>query len=161
MIQCWTEIEIPPHSVFWMKDILNPCALETPIVRVFRVDDTTDLEEFYAGAYEDGPTVFYTASRNLGNLRMDALTNGRAAIPRCSRFPAWQLAFGVHWLSYDADAILEDDLQFHPRSGAWGLTSHGRMQNAVQGVSFMRVGNIDTIQQCVPVVMSARNDWGL
>jgi len=168
MIQCWTEIEIPPHSVFWMKDILNPCALETPIVRVYRpsLDDVWDNEiGFYEGKAVNvfsAEALYYTGYVFPGNLANDALTNGRRPIPANSRFAAEQLASGIHWVGYGGAGV-DPTLYtwFHPRMDSWYLHANigdGDGQDLL-GVAFMRIGDPDAINRCIPVVMGSVNDW--
>lgn len=165
-ITCWTEQDLPPYSIFWMRDILNPCALKAPIVRVYRpTPDQVIEEDFYDGTLVrrwSSVYGYYVDATYVGNTRSDALTNGGSPIPAMSQFLGWQLHCGRFWLGYTTDDVPDPTIRrFGVRLSTGYLIPATPTEDTdiVRGVTFIRLGEPDTVQRCVPVIMEYQNDW--
>lgn len=141
IIPCWTNYDIPPWSVFFAFDILNPHVIYAP---VFIIEKTAwDLLPVTAFPAAD------SASWTEYNMRADALTNGPTPIPAHSQFAATSLLDGIHWMAYDEDSDPES-ITFHP-SGEWTVSDADIP--AANWPEFRRVGPANETLKCVPVIM--------
>lgn len=167
-LQCWCEEEIPPWSVAWIKEVMNPTALEPPIAVVARPTSNLEFaEEAAIGLLAktwDPYYLYYTTGLYVANLRPEAVTNGPITVPGKTLFQAKQLMFGAHWLRYDEVGANPEHDWFYPRTDTWRLASVvdasllGGDPFTIRGCVFRRIGRADTIQKCVPVVMLSQDD---
>lgn len=169
-ILCWCEEDIPPWSCFWIKEIMNPSALETPIAVVYRPTDAAEevaLNESIIVKTWDPNVLYYSSSLFVANLRADALTNGIIAVRAKNIFHALPLMVGFHWMAYDENLADPEHRWFYPRTDRWPLASKESptilidSENVVRGVQFLRIGNANESLHCVPVVMASQDgNWG-
>jgi len=173
-IKCWCEEAIPPHSCFWIKDVLNPIAIQEPTLVVGRPTgdhsawwDSTAFPGINDGILVNGwdsEYLYYSTAVYVANLRTEVLTNGPISVPAKTLFYARQLFMGVHWLGYHSDAKPED-YWFYPRDDSYLLDSSTQPEyterpHALRGLMFRRVSYADTMKKCVPVVMSYLKCYG-
>jgi len=144
MISCWTYTEIPPWSLFFAQEILQPSVESAPTAVV------------YAGAKETLPVDPFTQQGTYYwlayNFRPDAITNGIRVIPKNSLFDGDFVGAGIHWLAYHEGSDPES-LWWNP-TAAWNLTDEDIPGQV--GPWFRRVGRADEVNRCIPVLMVPR-----